>query len=365
MKSSHAALAYALSGVLTVLGSSDVAQADPIALPRFQPSYAGDRFMGVGSPDAVGHKSLQAALVIDYARNPLVLRRGADGSVSSEIVGRQLMVHLNATYHLWERIAINADVPFAILQTGNWVETPNQSALGDLNMGVRVRVLGMPGTLFHWTIGGHLWVPTGTDPFVTDAAVRGSTQMIIGGTAINRIVWSFTLGPQFRPQRQFLDFQQGTSFQVGAGIAGLLGDRRQFQVGLEAMFSQLVTNPTAATLNAEALLHGQYRISTKFLVGAGLGTGLTFGPGTPEYRLVATFAYVPRLESTPPPDWDGDGIGDETDKCPQFAGMHEYGGCPNKPAKVTTEASEPSKDAPPPEAAPTTESAASTSPPPP
>lgn len=343
MKSRHNSLACAFLGLLLGLGPHEEAHADPIAIPRFQPSYAGDRFMGVASPDAVGHKSLQAALFLDYARNPLVLRRSDDGSVSNEIVGRQLLVHLNATYHLWERIAINADVPFAILQTGNWVETPSQSALGDFNVGVRVRVLGMPGTLFHWTIGGHLWIPSGTDPFVTDGALRGSAHAILGGTAIHRFVWSFVLGPQFRPQRQFLEFEQRTSFQVGLGIAGLLGDRRQMQVGLEATFSQLMTNPTLATLNAEALLQGQYRISTNFLIGAGLGSGLSYGPGTPEYRLVATFAYVPRLESTPPPDWDGDGVGDENDNCPQFAGMREYGGCPNKPPKVHDEKKETEK----------------------
>jgi len=365
MKVRHNSLACALFGILTVLGHPEEALADPIAIPRFQPSFAGDRFLGVGSPDAVGHKSLQAALTIDFARNPLVLRRGDDGTISSEIVGRQLLVHLNATYHLWERIAINADVPFAIFQTGNWVETPSPSALGDLNFGVRARILGMPGTLFHWTIGGHLWVPTGTDAFVTDGAMRGMGQMIVGGTAINRIVWSVAMGPQFRANREFLDFRQGTSFNVGVGVAGLLGDRRQMQIGLESTFSQLVQNPTAATLNAEVLLHGQYRISTKFLVGGGLGTGLTFGPGTPQYRLVLTFAYVPRLESTPPPDWDGDGVGDETDKCPMFAGMHEYGGCPNKPPKATEETKAPKTEETPKEAAPTTDSAASTTSPPP
>lgn len=363
MKRRHTSLACVLSGILAVLGLGESAHADPIAIPRFQPSYAGDRFLGVGSPDAVGHKSLQAALLIDYARNPLVLRRSNDGSVSSEIVGRQLIVHVNATYHLWERIAINADVPIAILQTGNWITTPAQAALGDINVGARVRILGVPGTLFHWTIGGHLWIPTGTDPFVTDGAVRGMGQMIVGGNILNRVVWSLALGPEFRPQRQFLEFRQGNSMNVGVGVAGLLGERRHVQIGLEATFSQLLVNPSAATLNAEALLHGQYRISSKFLVGVGLGTGLTYGPGTPEYRLVATFAYVPRLESTPPPDWDGDGMGDDEDKCPQFAGMREYGGCPNKPPRASETPKEPTNTTETQDPAPTTDSPPSTPPP--
>lgn len=329
------AIAASMAAAIAMLPSTGFAQ--DIAVPRLHPAFAGDRLIGVASPDGVGHKSLHAALYFDYARNPLVLRRVEDGTTDEEIVGRQLMMHVNATYHLWERIAINVDVPFAIFQTGNWVQRPSTAALGDISLGIRSRLVGMPGKLFHLSIGGQLWFPSGTDSFVTDGAFRGLGQVIVGGRAIDRIIWSVAIGPEFRKTQSFLSFQQGTALNAGAGIAVLLGDTRALQLGLESTLSQVLVNPTTANLNAEAMLHGQLRVSPQFVAGLGAGTGLSYGPGTPQFRLVAMFAYVPRLESTPPPDWDGDGVSDETDKCPQFAGMREFGGCPNRPARKVDE----------------------------
>ncbi len=45
-------------------------------------------------------------------------------------------------------------------------------------------------------------------------------------------------------------------------------------------------------------------------------------------ELINKAASLKKLNLTPPPDSDNDGINDEEDKCPQLAGTRENNGCP-------------------------------------
>ncbi|MDC3953878.1 OmpA family protein [Polyangium jinanense] len=308
------------------------ARADDIALPRFQPAFAGDRMLGVQSPYAAGDFTFHGMLLVDYARNPYVLKT-ADGATASEVVGRQLFLHANATYSMWNRLAVNLDVPVALLQTGDADTSPTTADFGDIRLGARVRLYGGYEAPLQVGIGGFFWIPTGTGAYVTDSYVRGLPQLLLGGQLRDRWVWSFAVGPEIRDKRTTDDgVVMGTAITGGAGIAILLGEDRALQIGPELDISQVLLDASSQNRNIELSLQGRYRFLDDFEAGMGIGAGLSEGVGTPLFRVVAMVAYSPFL-SERLRDSDGDGVLNDQDACPEVRGDRSVyaveNGCPS------------------------------------
>ena len=233
-----------------VVGSSGVAHAqqDPLPLDRFVPAWAGDRFFGVPSPYAAGHLLPHVMLIGDYAHNPLVLQREtSDGNIEDlgAVVEHQLFLHVNATFPLFDYVALNVDLPTALYQAGEspvvgttTFTSPNVVQLGDLAVGLRGRFWGEYHEPFQIGVGATLWVPTGpadagAGDFVGSGSVRGLFQLLVGGRVEERFVWSAALGPQIGPALSYSNIAQGTTFSWGLGGGLLLGDERDWQVSVE------------------------------------------------------------------------------------------------------------------------------------
>lgn len=318
-----------------------------VALNRFDPSFAGDRMFGVASPFVAGELTPHVALIADYAHNPLVLRREGDDSKIGGIVEHQLYGHLNGTFALFRRFAINVDVPVALYQAGTdpsgggqTFGSPTATQFGDLRLGARLRILGDYHDAFQLGIGGHIWLPTGTEnSFVSDERVRGMPQLLLGGLK-DRFLWSATLGAEFRPSQTYAGVAQGKMFRWGAGVGYQFGESRAFQLNLESTGGLVLEEVTARTTNVEVLLGARYRFAKNFEVGIGAGPGLTSGIGTPDLRGVFMLAYTPaQVKAVPvppsPPDRDKDGVLDPDDACIDVAGVKtsdvKTNGCPPPP----------------------------------
>jgi outer membrane protein OmpA-like peptidoglycan-associated protein len=328
----------ALVAANTALATPARAQTQPsLALDRFTPAFAGDRMFGVASPFVAGDPGLHVMVLGDYAHNPFVLRTATASANVGSIVSSQLFVHLNATLALWNRVAINVDVPAALLQagdssaaTGTAISAPSKAQLGDLRAGARVRLVGDYHDVFQVAVGGYVWFPTGGDGFVSDKQVRGLPQLILGGRA-DRFVWSFAAGPELRGTRTIANVEQGTMLTWGGGIGFLLGEKRRFQIGPELSAALTLGDISNRTSNAEILLDARYRVLDALEVGLGVGPGLTSGIGTPDLRAVAMVAFTPE-QKKPVADRDHDGIADGDDACPDVAGVassdRSKNGCP-------------------------------------
>jgi OmpA-OmpF porin, OOP family len=322
---------HGLCGALAaaaVLGAGADASAQPkppLALDRFDPAPAGDRMFGVPSPFAAGDPGVHVMVLGDYAHDPLVLRTKKDDKTIGAIVSSQLFLHLDATVALWNRLAVNVDVPVAVFQGGDSptgagqpFPSPTKAQFGDLRLGARVRLLGQYHDAFQLAVGGYLWLPTGADSsFVSDKKVRGLPQIIAGGRT-NRLVWSAMIGPEFRPSQAYAGVSQSSMIRFGAGLGVLLGEDRQFQVGPELSTALTLDGVNANTTNAEILLDGRWRFLPDFEAGVGVGPGLSSGIGTPDVRVIAMIAYTPEQKK---PDRDKDGIIDEVDACPDVPGV--------------------------------------------
>jgi OmpA-OmpF porin, OOP family len=315
---------------LTLLGvaaSANVAQAEDIDLPKFDPSPAGDRFFGVPSPYAAGEATFHGGVVLDYAHNPLVLAN-SDGETLGAIVEHQMFLHLNASFSIIDRIMINVDMPFALLNAGDGdvqggglaFTSPDAAGLGDLRAGLRLRIFGEYHDPFQIGLGGYVWFPTGTsDDFLTNGSVRGQPQLLLGGRA-DRFIWSVMAGPTIKGVSPVAGVTLSHQFNWGAGIGALLGENRTFQIGLESSGGVTLEDSSKRNTNAEALAGIKWRFIPFLEAGLAAGPGFTSGVGTPDFRGVFSLMYTPEIP-VPDGDRDGDGIKDRVDACPDVKGV--------------------------------------------
>ena len=328
-------LPLALSALLATSGAL-AQQREPFALDRFQPAPAGQPFFGVPGPDVLGHADISMMVLGEYARNPLVLSRTSSASQTEQpagaVVSDQLFIHIGASISLWSRLSLSADLPIAVVSTGDAPKPPGTTAFvspsgasaGDLRADARVRIFGESGGPFQIGLGGYLWLPTGSDTsFTGEGTVRGSPLLLLGGKA-GPIVWNASSGVMFRNSARFAGTETGYELTYSAGVAAvLLGGK--LQVGPEMYGSAVLTGSGALakeTTNLEMVLGLKYR-NGPWMVGAALGPGITSGVGTPSVRAILSAGL-----NLGDRDSDADGIVNRVDACPDVKGVVQYKGCP-------------------------------------
>jgi outer membrane protein OmpA-like peptidoglycan-associated protein len=333
----------ALTAALAVHAS---AFAQGVALDRFEPAPAGDRMFGVESPYVAGEGVPHVALMLSYAHNPYTLRHGPGLSDNGAVVSDQLMLHLNASMAILNRINLNFDIPAAVSQTGsdptdgrNVYSSPHDAAFGDVRLGVRVNLYGGYHDPFQLAVSGYLWIPSSSsDLYVSDGKVRGMPSLIMGGRTSN-FVWSFASGVQIRPSYEYpsstkdAPILSGPQLHVGGGFGFLFADGAA-QIGPEVKAQMTLKKVDVRNTNVELLVNARYRILDALELGIGAGPGLTSGIGTPDVRIIGMVGFSPGVK-VKVADADGDGVPDNEDHCPDVAAPRdanpELPGCPAAP----------------------------------
>ncbi|WP_437299863.1 hypothetical protein [Sorangium sp. So ce426] len=351
-----AALAGALIGI--ALGPSSARAEGPgaVALSRFEPTPAGDPLFGVPSPFIGGHLVPRGLALFDHAEDPLTLGGGA--SPERAIVGSQSLLHVGGSLSLWDRLLVSASLPLALAQSGDGAaaaagagapEAPSSPALGDLRLGVRVRLLGDDGDPFQLGTSASLHLPTGSsDAYVGDGAVRVTPQLLLGGR-IARVVWSVAAGAVMRSS------ESPSTLAYGGGAGVLLWDDR-LQLGPEVLAETMLQGGSLSltarerveverTTSAELLLGARFRPFRPsrplagLVVGAAAGPGIGDAIGTPSFRAMGTVAWAPpappagaAADAGANADPDMDGIPGARDACPYAHGPAsadaKRNGCP-------------------------------------
>lgn len=313
------------------------AQESGFALDRFEPSERGSEWFVLDSLDLRGHGRPAIGVVGSWAYKPLVVY-DASGNERAAIVQHQVMVHPGASVVFWDRARFAFDLPIAAYQTGDdavrngtLVRAPHTS-LGDLRLSADVRVLGEHGDPLTFALGAALHLPTGSrDEYTSDGNVRIAPRAQVAGD-ISLFTYAARVGFDYRPLTSRYDTNplgSELTFAASAGVRPLA----ELVVGPE-VFGSTVTNPDSAfekrTTPLEWLFgahvsHGELR------VGAGVGSGLTRGWGTPVFRTVLSAEWVAGADK----DTDGDGVMDREDACPTQPGMRttnpRTNGCPPPP----------------------------------
>ena len=330
-------------------GAPATARADGLALNRFEAAPAGDRMFGVPSPFAAGGDTPQLHMMLlgDWAHDPLLIRdrRTGDEIPDGAVIGDQFFMNINASIAIFHRLNFNINIPVAFAQSGEsptfegtTFKSPDGVEFGDVRLGLRLNVLGGYRDPFQLALAGSVWLPTSSPgAYVSDGKVRGMPQLVLGGLATNRVVWSAAIGPEFRKSQLALatttnpGIQQGTMLRWGGGVGILLGDERRLQIGPEVNASVVLADINKQNSNIEALMDVRYRFTDDFEAGIGYGPGFTTGIGTATRRGVFMLAYTP-AQKPPPGDRDHDGFLDPVDACPDVPGIASTdpmkNGCP-------------------------------------
>ncbi len=337
------ALLAALSASL-VMGLARPARAQTTgqtgSVERFQPSVAGDAMFGVPSAAIGGHLVPRVAVITDFAYKPLSVEYNG---VRSSIVSHQLFLHVNASFALFDRLLIYADMPFALAQGGDSpvvagvrFNSPSKPQVGDLRLGARGRIYGGFWDPFQISVGGYVFVPSAPKgSYAGDGAVRGEPHLLISGRA-PYFTYSLSAGAMLHGS------SRPHSFELRAGAAVVIG-KEIAQIGPEiyvgAPFSKDIlgeangqTITVASRAQVELLFGAKFRPVRFLVIGVGAGPGLTQGWGTPKALAVASIGYEPLPDKPNDADRDGDGILDKDDACPTVKGIKnddpKKNGCP-------------------------------------
>jgi OOP family OmpA-OmpF porin len=304
------------------------------ALNRYSPSERGSDWFVGESLDLRGHLRPALGLVADWSYKPLVLY-DEDGNELLAVVEHQVFAHVGGALVLWDRVRGALSMPLLVYNEGSSGTTTtgtfsseDATSLGDLRLGVDVRLLGTYGSPFTLAAGAHVHLPTGNqDAYAGDGNVRVGPRLLAAGE-IGSFAYAALLTFNYRAHSGELDgaaFGNEVAFGASAGVRML---RKKLLVGPELFGSTVVSDTDAAferrTTPVEVIFGGKYQPSDDWRIGAGVGPGLTRGFGAPLLRVLASIEWTAAIEEKPlppaPSDRDGDGIVDDEDACPDVKG---------------------------------------------
>jgi OOP family OmpA-OmpF porin len=346
MRSCVARASILVASILLASGDAQADEGAGIALNQLSPAPAGDSFVGVPSPFARGNLVPRGLVTFDYASQPLRLLQGSN---AAKVVAHQGFLHLNASFTIQDRLLISALMPIAVLQGGDdptvqgvRLSSPSSTQIGDLRLGLRVRMFGDDDDPFQFGVGSYLHVPTApSGSYVGEGSVRGAPHLSAGGRFKLGVplVWTAAGGMLFRGSGN------PSLVTYGAGLATALFDDK-IQIGPEFYGSTPIQEgsldlggdvklPQTISTNAELLVSARARFLGGLYVGAAGGPGLGKAVGTPAFRFTGSVGWAPgATRSTPPApaDPDGDGLIGSADACPfAFGGKNadqRRSGCP-------------------------------------
>ncbi len=320
--------------------SSASAQQAGFQLDRFEPSERGSDWFTLDSLDLRGTARPAFGVVGDYNVRPLVIYDN-NGDIKASVVRNQFILHAGAAFVFLNRFRIAADMPFQLFADGhqgtlNGVQynpPANDQALGDLRLSADARLFGEYGDVATLAIGAQISLPTGSqDNYMSDGQVRILPRAVLAGD-IGPIAYSARVGIQYRGNSNQIDGGAiDSDFNFGAS-AGLRAFDKALLIGPEIYGSTTFDNAFDKQSTPLELLFGPHIFLKNGLrFGAGAGTGLTRGFGSPIARALFNIEYVLPVSAPPPPDRDHDGIIDSEDACPDVPGVRSddpaKNGCP-------------------------------------
>ncbi len=321
--------------------------ADPTPSLAISPAPAGDRAFLVERAGVHGHMALSARLLADYADSPLVLRNAAQEI--DRVVTRQTWAHALVSLSVAHRFLFSAGAPVLLAEsgdpapaTGGTAPRPSGApALGDATLGARAKILGTPSdaeTTLELAVAASTWLPTATEGYTGDGAVRARGAVIVEATT-PRLYVALDVGGRTRPSERLagiLPTRVGSSLITGV-IAGFYADRRRLMsIGIEVLADMTVgrraslLDPRGTVVQTLATAH--YRVAGgPFEIGAAVGPGLGQGAGSAAFRALALVGWAPETKAAAP-DRDDDGVPDRTDACIDSRGVASpeplLNGCP-------------------------------------
>ncbi|HEY8073407.1 MAG TPA: thrombospondin type 3 repeat-containing protein [Labilithrix sp.] len=318
------------------------ARADGAALDHLDVSDRGSKFFAADSLDIERRTELDAGLVTTYQHALRVFGTPAEGARTT-LVWDQLTLHPGASIVFLPGIRVSLDVP-VIFESGRdqtlagmFYNRPRGEALGDVRFGLDGKIYSnrdsRTGEGVVVGAGAWVWLPSGTRyDYTSDGAMRTSVRV---ATAIQK-------GPLLGAARIAITYRRDDIDPFGGvelgsqleGVAALGWHRGVLTLGPEVHGVTILRNDVFGHRSSpvEGIFGGHVTLG-RFMAGAGVGTALDRGLGSPGIRALLSLEYV--AATKPLPDRDGDGVPDIDDVCPDVPGScgapKARLGCPEPP----------------------------------
>jgi len=314
-----------------------------------RPAVLADGAFAVETAAPQGRGTRRVELLLDYTRGLLSINSG-DAAVG-ELVRDRLALHALGSFALGP-LELGADLPLAVHQgsdlglltsrgvTGQLAEPIGSTTLGDLRLVGKAPFLRSAPLDLAAALDVRL--PTGDGNAFHSDGLAANPQLL-AGRAVGPVRLDGSLGYLVRGRGQYLQLvaRDGLTYGVAASVplprVGPLSTWRaiadvagQWPRGLD-----LASARYRAPLSVRAGVRA--RVWRDLAVDVGAGTGVAWvgdaGYGRESIRLFAGLRWerlVVEPGRGPEGDRDGDGVPDETDRCPDEPGPAELDGCPDR-----------------------------------
>jgi hypothetical protein len=292
-----------------------------------------------------------------YSNQPIVLRRAGTDDVVLRPVGHVLGLDLVGDLGIGQRLAVGADVPLVLYQTGSSGLPPTVSqvdhvpatAIGDVGVTLKGALVRNEKGGFGLGAVGYFTVPTGDRAsFAGDGSMTVSARLLAEYTLLVATAQA-SLGYKVRtdhhtwPDETVGGYRFGDELPWSLGIAfrpGVFGvdpgNRQRWELAAHGWLPAGPVGPfgtgdpgsaalSPAMLTASDRIElGHYR-DAFLLVGGDFGLGSAVG--VPTFRGVVALGWAPHEH-----DMDHDGVKDDVDGCPEIPedqdGFEDTDGCP-------------------------------------
>jgi outer membrane protein OmpA-like peptidoglycan-associated protein len=324
-----------------------VQEVGDFAIERFRPALDRNGIIDTEWAEVGPHLSYDAALIVAYALNPLVLyERNSDGTTTpvASLIANRVSANAVAALSLFEWLELGLDLPLTLLQSRDVGEidasviTPSTTfgsfGTGDLRVAPKLRLIRVAdGAPVNVALMTSVTLPTG---FPQNAYLGDGTPTfvpeLLASRALGSVRLAGNLAYRVRKETAFLNLQTGQElgWRLGAawGLHDVIGVPLELDASasgsthLQNLFTDVADSPI------EVLGGASFEIGNGLLLFADVGTSLVSGVGTPAFRALGGVRFAPRAR-----DPDGDSWFDDADKCPTAAedkdGFEDSDGCPD------------------------------------
>jgi len=305
-------------GVLTLSGTASAAGFD---LQQFHPSANGRGLFGVESADTLEPFMPRLGLSFNYASQPFTAQPETGDQLV--LVDAQLIGHLQLAVGFTSWLDMGVDLPFALLQSGSSLVTPDAAisgqGLGDVRLTPRVRVLDGERAPVSLAVVVPLTLGTGMEQdYLGEEGLTVNPQLAVGDKP-GSLAWNLAVGYRIRPAVSIYyppvdgTLQLGNEITYGAAVA--YGLTEQLRLGAE-LEGRLGTAGGSAARPLEARFGGQFETGA-LSAFAGAGLGILGGYGSPTWRAFVGVSYAFDLSNAIGKDSDGDGLRNRNEQCPE------------------------------------------------
>ena len=292
---------------------------------NFRPSIDSTRTLWVDDA-SVQDRTYMGRLLFHYVANPFVYEY--DDGERVELVSDVLQADLTGGIRVW-RVRFGADLPLYLMQAG---EGGQGVGLGDIGVDVKFGILDREQAPIGLALGGRVTLPTATVENALGARNTGWEIDAMVDRKLGKALLALNVGVRGGPKTElenvslddFLVARLAGSYAITDDVGAAL------ELAGEKSLSAGFDNP--AGLPLEWMASGYGYVTDTLVVRGGVGTGLTSGIGSPDFRVALGLGYEPRAV-VGEADRDSDGPVDSADTCPTKAedvdSFEDTDGCPD------------------------------------